>query len=127
MSNRRNRWVGVFAGLSLMMVGCSAVSDEQPRSWDEESLGQGIVEGTKGYRSLSHEAETRPVGESVVTGQVVQIEGGAYVIKTVEGVAYRVPHDQDTRIDRPAHVGDWIQVHFDQRGRGRTIEHVELP
>lgn len=127
MINRRNRWGGVLAGLSLMMMGCSAVSNEQSESWHQESLGRGIVEGTKGYRSLLHEAEARPGKGAVVTGQVVQIEGGAYVIKTLEGVAYRVPHDQNTRIDRPAHVGDWIRVHFDQKGRGRTIEHVESP
>jgi hypothetical protein len=37
-------------------------------------------------------------------------EGGAYVLQEVSGVERRVAHNEHTRIDRPAHVGDRIQV-----------------
>jgi hypothetical protein len=39
-----------------------------------------------------------------------------------------VAHDENTRIDRPAHVGDWVEVFVDGKGRAvliRNIDHDE--
>jgi hypothetical protein len=65
-----------------------------------------------------------------VRGQVTAVEGGAYVLQEVSGAEHRVAHDENTRIDRPAHVGDRIEAFVDGRGRAvliRNIDQDELP
>jgi hypothetical protein len=59
---------------------------------------------------------------------VATVEGGAYVVQEVSGLERRVAHDENTRIDRPAHVGDWIEVFVDGQDRAvliRNIDHDE--
>lgn len=48
------------------------------------------------------------------------LEGAAYLIRDTQGKEIRIPHGQNTRIDRPAHVGDHIQSWLDHRGRRRS-------
>jgi hypothetical protein len=38
-----------------------------------------------------------------------------------------VPHDENTRIDRPAHVGDRIQSWLDRHGRAVLIRSLDGP
>jgi hypothetical protein len=37
----------------------------------------------------------------------------------------RVAHDENTRIDRPAHVGDRIEVFADDKGRAVLIRNID--
>jgi hypothetical protein len=60
-----------------------------------------------------------------ITGQVAAVEGGAYVIQEVSGLEHRVAHDENTRIDRLAHVGDWVEVFVDGKGRAVLIRNSD--
>jgi hypothetical protein len=66
-----------------------------------------------------------PPDASFLLGQVTAIEGGAYVLRDVRGIESRVAHDENTRIDRPAHVGDRIEVFIDDRGRAILIRNID--
>jgi hypothetical protein len=58
-------------------------------------------------------------------GQVLGLEGGAYVIKSSSGQEARVPLDENTSVDRPAHVGDHIEVYFDASHRAIQIRNID--
>lgn len=58
-------------------------------------------------------------------GQVTAVEGGAYVLQDVSGVEHRIAHDENTRIDRPAHVGDRIEAFVDGKGRAVFIRNID--
>jgi hypothetical protein len=58
-------------------------------------------------------------------GQVTAIEGGAYVLEEMSGAEHRVAHDENTRIDRPAHVGDRIEFFVDDKGRAVLIRNID--
>ena len=58
-------------------------------------------------------------------GQVRHIEGAAYILSTQNNTEIRLPFDENTRIDRPAHVGDWVEAYTDQGGRARVIRNVD--
>lgn len=110
----------VLCGLILMTgAGCSGFG----RS-DQEVMGEGIVRGTLGTHP-DWQAGLAPAGASTVAGQVLELEGGAYVIQQHDGTQRRLSHDQDTRIDRPAHVGDTIQAWVDDRGRTLLIRNID--
>jgi hypothetical protein len=97
--------------LIALFAGCATQSvDTNGRQAD---IGLGIVEGTKGYRQIQNEKLALNKGMRHVKGQVFQIEGAAYVV-----------HMND-RIDRPAHIGDWIEAQLDQDGRARTIRNID--
>ncbi|NGZ96188.1 MAG: hypothetical protein CV089_08690 [Nitrospira sp. WS110] len=84
----------------------------------------GIVSGTLGEQ----QRVALCVGESSsisVVGQVQALEGGAYLIRDVNGQDLRIPHDENTRIDRPAHVGDRIQSWLDRHGRAVLIRSLD--
>jgi hypothetical protein len=84
----------------------------------------GIVSGTLGEQQRVAQCVGEPSSLSVV-GQVQALEGGAYLIRDVQGQEIRVPHDEDTRIDRPAHVGDRIQSWLDRHGRAVLIRSLD--
>ncbi len=108
--------------LSLWITGCaqSALHSHSP----QEDLGMGIVSGTLGAQARSTQQAAEPVTSSVV-GQVQALEGGAYLVRDVRGQEHRVPHDENTKIDRPPHVGDRIQSWFDRHGRAVLIRSVD--
>ncbi len=121
----------VLAGCRRMMLilplviggtGCaqSALQGHSP----QEDLGMGIVSGTLGAQSRSAVSPGEQSAASVV-GQVQAVEGGAYLIRDVRGQEHRIPHDENTKIDRPAHVGDRIQSWFDRHGRAVLIRSLE--
>lgn len=60
-----------------------------------------------------------------VVGQVQALEGGAYIVQDAQGHEIRISHDENTRIDRPAHVGDSIQTWLDRHGRAVLIRNLD--
>lgn len=107
-------------GVSLLGAGCNIMGTSR-----QEDLGQGIVQGTLGARPLGDVRFPIPPHTSSVTGQVTTVEGGAYVIQEANGIERRVAHDENTRIDRPAHIGDRIEAFMDDKGRAVRIRNVD--
>ena len=103
----------------VLTIGCT-----QPPlqgSSPQEDLGRGIISGTLGAQSrYVAPATEQPIGSLI--GQVQGLEGGAYLVRDVRGLEHRIPHDENTRIDRPAHVGDRIQSWLDRHGRAVLIK-----
>ena len=121
---RMTRWCFISVlGASLLGAGCNIAGTST-----QEDLGRGIVRGTLGAQPAGDVRLARPTHTASFTGQVSVVEGGAYVVQEVSGLERRVAHDENTRIDRPAHVGDWIEVFVDGKGRAvliRNIDHDE--
>jgi hypothetical protein len=116
------RRVLLILPLVLGATGCAqpALQGDSP----QEHLGMGIVSGTLGAQSRFAVSAHEPSAVSVV-GQVQAVEGGAYLVRDVRGQDHRIPHDENTRIDRPAHVGDRIQSWFDRHGRAVLIRSLD--
>ncbi|MDT3778938.1 hypothetical protein PJI16_15335 [Nitrospira sp. MA-1] len=115
-------WLGrIFVLMSL--VGCGGT--QEPGDLRQADIGFGIVEGTKGFMQIQEEALSPYGSLRVVEGQVFQIEGAAYVVHINDQIEARLPFDENTRIDRPAHVGDWIEAQLDQEGRARIIRNID--
>lgn len=113
------RTVAVGSAIGLMGIGCAS-----PGQSHQEAIGEGIVRGTLGSHP-DWEGRLLPPHASEISGQVVELEGGAYVIQENGDVQYRLPLDENTRIDRPAHVGDRIHAWMDDRGRALLIRNVD--
>ncbi len=110
----------VLCGVILTAAtGCGAFG----RS-DQEAMGEGIVRGTLGAHP-DWQARLAPAESAAIAGEVLELEGGAYVIRRTDGVAQRLSHDENTRIDRPAHVGDRIRAWVDDRGRALVIRNID--
>lgn len=110
----------VIAVYVLVLAGCASGG-----SGREESLGLGIVRGTLGAHSDGHLLPAQPAGRHATKGYVLAIEGGAYVIRLPDDTERRVALDENTRIDRPAHVGDRIEVFLDDRERAVLIRNID--
>lgn len=111
--------VGPSLVLFLALSGCPSPSST------EESLGLGIVRGTLGAHPEGEVRIAQPGGAESVKGQVVSLEGGAYVLLGLDGAERRIPLDENTRIDRPAHVGDNIEAFLDRGGRAVLIRNID--
>ncbi len=116
-------WGGVWLLLMTVLAGCATQSAET--NGRQELIGLGIVEGTKGYQQIQKENLSTQGVMRKVRGQVFQIEGAAYVVHINNHIEARLPVDENTRIDRPAHVGDWIEAQMDKAGRARTIRNID--
>ncbi len=115
------RFLLVFP-MGLFVMGCTQPALQGPSP--QEHLGMGIVTGTLGVQSrVAATTGEQPNGSLV--GQVQAVEGGAYLVRDVRGLEHRIPHDENTRIDRPAHVGDRIQSWFDRQGRAVLIRSLD--
>ena len=110
----------IVLGMSLLGAGCNTMETSK-----QEDLGQGIVWGTLGAQPTGQMRPTTPTNVLSLPGQVTAVEGGAYVLQDVSGVEHRVAHDENTRIDRPAHVGDRIEAFVDDRGRAVLIRNID--
>lgn len=113
------------AVLPLLLVsatGCTQSVIQKQSS--QEYLGMGIVSGTLGEQQRVALCAGEPSSITVV-GQVLALEGGAYLIRNSQGQEIRLPHDENTRIDRPAHVGDRIQSWLDRQGRAVLIRNLD--
>lgn len=113
----------LYFPLLALVAGCGALSAEH--SSRQADIGLGIVEGTKGYRQIQQELLVPHGTMKIVQGQVLLIEGAAYIVHKNNQDEVRLPVDEQTRIDRPAHVGDWIEAHIDQSGRARLIHNID--
>ena len=113
----------VFLTLAALFItlsmACAANRETQ------EHLGRGIVAGTLGAQQEHVGAPIAMGSAQVVAGQVLQIEGGAYVVRQFDGAERRLPLDENTRIDRPAHVGDRIEAYVDGSGRALHIRNID--
>jgi hypothetical protein len=107
-------------GTSLLGAGCDIA-----RISKQEDLGQGIVQGTLGAQQTGDVRLAMPTNVFSLIGQVTAVEGGAYVVQEVSGIERRVAHDENTRIDRPAHVGDRIEAFVDDKGRAVLIRNID--
>ena len=107
-------------GTSLLGAGCDIAGMSK-----QEDLGQGIVQGTLGAQQTGDVRLAMPTNVVSLIGQVTAVEGGAYVLQEVSGIERRVAHDENTRIDRPAHVGDRIEAFVDDKGRAVLIRNID--
>ena len=107
-------------GASLLGAGCNIAGTST-----QEDLGRGIVRGTLGAQLGGDMQLTIPANTFSLKGQVTVVEGGAYVLQEVSGIERRVAHDENTRIDRPAHVGDRIEAFVDDKGRAVLIRNID--
>ena len=112
--------------LIMSVAGLTACASQAPVSTShQESIGLGIVEGTKGYQQLLEDPMMRNGVVTKVRGQVHHIEGAAYVVHTESQSEVQVPVDENTRIDRPAHKGDWIDAYVNEAGVAIFIRNVD--
>ena len=107
-------------GVSLMDAGCNIGGTST-----QEDLGRGIVRGTLGAQPGGDVRLAIPGNAFALIGQVTAVEGGAYVLQEASGIERRVAHDENTRIDRPAHVGDRIEAFVDDKGRAVLIRNID--
>jgi hypothetical protein len=107
-------------GTSLLGAGCDIAGMSK-----QEDLGQGIVQGTLGAQQTGEVRLAMPTNVFSLIGQMTAVEGGAYVLQEVSGIERRVAHDENTRIDRPAHVGDRIEAFVDDKGRAVLIRNID--
>ena len=115
------RWcLMAVMGASLLGVGCNIA-----RTSTQEDLGHGIVQGTLGAQLAGKAGLPIPANAFSLQGQVTAVEGGAYVVQEGSGVERRLAHDENTRIDRPAHVGDQIEAVVDDKGRAVLIRNID--
>ena len=117
--NRHALWL---PAMLLLALGCTQSLVQGDSA--QEHLGRGIVSGTLGEQQRVALCAGEPSSTSVV-GHVLSLEGGAYVIRDAQGQDIRIPHDENTRIDRPAHVGDRIQSWLDRHGRAVLIRSLD--
>ncbi|MBX3324965.1 MAG: hypothetical protein U0223_15545 [Nitrospira sp.] len=108
--------------LLVLATGCAQTVAQEQLS--QEYLGLGIVSGTLGEQKRLG-LSTGELRSTSVVGQVQALEGGAYLIQDSQGRELRIPHDENTRIDRPAHVGDLIQSWLDHHGRAVLIRSLD--
>lgn len=110
----------IVLGASLLGAGCDTAGTSE-----QEGLGRGIVQGTLGARPDTDVRLAIPAHASSLQGQVMAVEGGAYVLQEASGIERRVAHDENTRIDRPAHVGDRIEAFVDDGGRAVLMRNID--
>jgi len=110
-------------GLLVMTGGATGCESREAMSnLQQEARGLGIVQGTLG---ILRAARVPSHASAVMRGQVLELEGGAYVARSSSGEEVRVPLDENTLIDRPAHVGDHIEVYFDAEHRAIQIRNID--
>lgn len=122
MASSHQSWMSVTLA-TIGLMGC--VGQQEFVDAQQAAMGRGIVEGTKGYQQIQQEALSANRHLRKVQGQVFKIEGAAYVVHVNDRIEARLPFDENTQIDRPAHVGDWIEAQLDQSGRARIIRNID--
>lgn len=110
----------ILSGLFCLLTGCGSTEGIR-----EESIGIGIVQGTLGVQSGGQIRMVRPADRPSIQGAVLLLEGGAYVLRLLDGSERRVALDENTRIDRPPHVGDRVEAFLDDSGRAVLIRNID--
>jgi hypothetical protein len=111
-----------FLGAMGGLAGCTS-HEMDSHSSQQEDRGMGIVRGTLG--TIPGPTASTMAGSGTVQGQVLKLEGGAYVLRTLSGDEMRLSLDENTVIDRPAHVGDHIEASFDENRRTTQIRNID--
>ncbi len=124
-TSRFKDWL--VGGICFSVLGASGcITDTEIRQdTNQEQLGLGIVIGTRGYQEIQKDLESPGAFSLALEGQVIKIEGAAYVVKEITQQERRIPIDQNTIIDHPAHVGDWIAAYLDSHGRAIHIRNID--
>jgi len=122
-------WLGIICLFVLGVSGCVTEPEVKTDSafihdLKQEQLGLGIVLGTRGYQEVQKDLAL-PSSAQTTEGQVVAIEGAAYIVRAINEAEHRIPFDQNTTIDRPAHLGDWIEAYLDNHGRAIHIRNID--
>jgi len=113
----------ILLGLLVITAGVTGCETRETVSnLQQEARGVGVVHGTLG---VMRAASVPPQASAVMRGQVLALEGGAYVARVSSGEEVRVPLDENTSVDRPAHVGDHIEVYFDAGYRAIQIRNID--
>lgn len=115
-------WIILLALLVMTAGGTGCEIRETGSNLQQEARGVGIVQGTLGVLGG---ASVPPHASAVMRGQVLELEGGALIARSSSGEEVRVPVDENTSADRPAHVGDHIEVHFDAGHRAIQIRNID--
>ncbi len=115
----RSPWLALPSLFIFTAAGCASTGAV------EEAMGRGIVHGTLGANQEAEVETVRLEHTHPVRGYVVALEGGAYVLQSHNGAEHRIPLDENTRIDRPAHVGDKIEALLDRGGRAVLIRNID--
>ncbi|MCC6141622.1 MAG: hypothetical protein IT389_13510 [Nitrospira sp.] len=110
----------MLGGFLCVLTGCGLTAGTH-----EESLGIGIVRGTLGVQPDGQIRLAQPADTQSTQGSVLALEGGAYVLRLPDGSERRVALDENTRIDRPAHVGDRVEAFLDDSGRAVLIRNID--
>ncbi|MER3423423.1 MAG: hypothetical protein C4293_09530 [Nitrospiraceae bacterium] len=100
---------------ALVLGLCGSLSFAAERRSDQPS------ESVTAQRQGGTTSEPSGTKSSVVRGEVLKIEGSAYVIKESSGREIRLPVDQDTRMEHTPKVGDKIVAQMAEDGRTRSI------
>ena len=117
-------WAIAIVAFSLVPIGCSSSHDDL-HAIRQEHLGKGIVVGSTVEQQKQQGIFTSGPSSQTLRGQIIKIEGAAYVVRDLKGMVTRLPIDQNTAIDRPAHVGDWIEAYTDDSGRALQVRNVD--
>ena len=112
-----------YSVLCLSLVGLTGCRTTGSIATRQEDLGKGIVWGTLGV--MDQHGSSVGTATPVITGQVTGLEGAAYVVRQSDGREARIPHDENTRVDRPAHLGDRIEAILDVGGRATRIRNID--
>jgi hypothetical protein len=83
------------------------------------------VRGTLGAQLACDVRLPIPANTFALRVQVAAVEGWVHVLLEGSGIERRMAHDEITRIDRPAHVGDRIEAFVDDRGRAVLILKID--
>ena len=117
-------WAMAVVAVSLVPIACSRSHDDL-HAIRQEHLGKGIVVGSTVEQQKHQGNFTSWPASQTLQGQVIKIEGAAYVVRDLKRTVTRLPIDQNTTIDRPAHVGDWIEAYTDDSGRALHVRNVD--
>ena len=117
-------WAMAVVAFSLVPIACSRSHDDL-HAIRQEHLGKGIVVGSTVEQQKHQVIFTSWPASQTLQGQVIKIEGAAYVVRDLKSTVTRLPIDQNTTIDRPAHVGDWIEAYMDESGRALHVRNVD--
>jgi hypothetical protein len=105
-------FVAVVLGLSIWNLGLAA--DLRP------NLTQTVQ--SPGQQERQGGTTSDPGSKSrIVKGEVLKIEGSAYVIKQANGKEIRLGIDQDTRMEITPKPGDKIAAQMAEDGRTRSV------
>ena len=114
-----------LAGTAMSFLSFGCTTGSQTVNSEQENLGRGIVVGSMAEQDKQQAIFASWPNSLTLKGQVKKIEGAAYILTLLDGTELRLPIDQHTTIDRPAHIGDWLEAYTDDSGRALQIRNID--